>query len=124
MKIHSIGTLSVETTTRQNRCQDIRQTRQTLFMPPSEDRSESWFRSGGILGRINKLPNFRALLVEIGEVLFAEPLINLKLLLGAVIFTGANVSLAETVVRVGKIGIELKGPDILRDGLGIIILLG
>ena len=87
-------------------------------------RSESRFRGWGILRRINKLPNFRSLLVEIGEVLFAEPLIHLELLLGAVLFAGANVSLAKTIVSVSKIGIELKRADILPDGLDIFILVG
>src|SRR6266576_205364 len=87
-------------------------------------RSESRFPAGGILRRINKLPNFGALLVQVGEVLFAEPPIHLELLLCTVLFAGANVSLAKTILSVSKIGIELKRADILRDGLGILILIG
>jgi len=55
---------------------------------------------------------------------FAEPLIDLKLLLGTVLFSGADISLAKTIVSVSKIEIELKGPDILRDSLGVFILVG
>src|SRR5881398_2527649 len=92
--------------------------------PLRETRSASRFRGGGILRRINKLPNFAALFVYVGEVLFAEPPIHLELLLGTVLFAGANVSLAQTIVSVSKIGIELKRADILRDGSGMLILVG
>src|SRR2546429_4742397 len=57
-------------------------------------------------------------------MLFAEPLINLKLLLGAVPVAGANISLAEAIVSVGKIGTEFQRARILGDGLGIFILVG
>ena len=46
--------------------------------------------------------------VEIGQVLFADSLINLELLLGAVFFAGSNVRLAQAIVSVGEIGIEFK----------------
>src|SRR5439155_25391102 len=95
-----------------------------FFHTRAAKTGESRFRSGGILSRINKLPNFGALLVQVGEVLFAEPLIDLKLPLGAILFSGADISLAKTIVSVSKIGIELEGARILRDGLGVFILVG
>src|SRR5438445_1576649 len=115
---------SVKTTTRPKECQDVSQSRQNFFHARAAKTGESRFRSGGILSRINKLPNFGALLVQVGEVLFAEPLIDLKLLLGAILFSGADISLAKTIVSVSKIGIELEGARILRDGLGVFILVG
>src|SRR6266404_1340297 len=125
MATHSIGTLSVEATTRQHGCQDIRQPRRNFFSCPRRtSRRKSRFRGGGILRRINKLPNLRSLPVEVGEVLFAKTLIHLELLLGTVLFAGANVSLAETIMSVGKFGIELERARILRDGLAIFILVG
>src|SRR5438874_12291874 len=115
---------SVKTTTRPKECQDVSQSRQNFFHARAAKTGKSRFRSWGILSRINKLPNFGTLLVQVGEVLFAEPLIDLELLLGAILFASANVRLAETIVSVSKIGIEFKGPDILRDSLGVFILVG
>jgi hypothetical protein len=40
------------------------------------------------------LADFGALLVQVREVLFAELLVSLKLLLGAVLVAGADVGLA------------------------------
>src|SRR5438552_6332635 len=115
---------SVKTTTRPKECQDVSQSRQNFFHARAAKTGKSRFRSWGILSRINKLLDFGALLVQVGEVLFAEPLIDLKLLLGAILFSGADISLAKTIVSVSKIGIELDVARILRVGLGVCILVG
>src|SRR5260370_24058609 len=120
------GKLSVKTTTRLNWCQDIHQTRCILSLPcpRRKSRTESRFRGRGILRRINKLPNFRSLFVEIGQVLFAESLIDLELLLGADFFAGSNVRLAQAIVSACAIGLDVRRASILRDGLGIFVLVG
>lgn len=66
---------------------------------------ESRLGGGRAFGGVDELADFGALFVEVGEVLFAEALIDLELLLAAVFCAGADVGLAEPVVRVGKVGI-------------------
>ena len=64
------------------------------------------------------------MLVEIGQVLFADFLVDLELLLGADFFAGSNVRLAQPVMSVGKIGIEFERAQILRDSIRIFVLIG
>src|SRR5437660_10276480 len=85
---------------------------------------KSRFSGGGILCRINKLPNLRALLLEVGQMLLANFLVDLELLLGAAFFAGANIRLPQTVVSVGQIGIEFQRALILRNRFYIFILVG
>jgi hypothetical protein len=56
--------------------------------------SQSRFGGRGAFGGVDELADFGALFVEVGEVLFAEALIDLELLLGAVFCAGAHVGLA------------------------------
>src|SRR5438105_12546772 len=83
---------------------------------------KSRFSGGGILCRINKLPNLRALLLEVGQMLLANFLVDLELLLGAAFFAGANIRLPQPVVSVGQIGIEFQRALILRNRFCIFIL--
>jgi hypothetical protein len=56
--------------------------------------SQSGFGGRSALGGVDELADFGALFVEVGEVLFAEALVDLELLLGAVFCAGADVGLA------------------------------
>jgi hypothetical protein len=54
------------------------------------------------------LPNFRSLFVEIGQMLFADLLIGLELLLGADFFARSKVSLPQPVVSVGRLEFTIQ----------------
>src|SRR5713226_10684012 len=79
---------------------------------------------GGILCRVDELANFGALLVEFREMLLAEFLVHLDLLLGTLFFAGTDVRLAQAIVRVGQIGIQLQRALIFGNGVGVLTLLG
>ena len=53
----------------------------------------------------------------------ADSLINHKLLLGGS-FANVNVGLSHSVIDTSQARIELTGPYILRDGFGILALVG
>jgi len=78
----------------------------------------------GVFGGVNELPDFRPLSIEVGEVLRAKLLIHLQLVLGLILFAGADVGLAESIMSVGEIGVELEGALVVRDGLGVFGLIG
>ena len=56
--------------------------------------ADSGFCGGVVLGSVDELADLRALLVEVGEVLGAELLVELEFLLGAVFFASADIGLA------------------------------
>ncbi len=69
-------------------------------LPEGTESSEPSRVGGGGFG-VNELADFGALALEVGEVLFAEFLIDLKFVLCFFLLSGADVSLAKTVVGVG-----------------------
>jgi len=92
-----------------------------LSAPVAKFQLNHGLAEGGILCRINKLPNLRALLLEVGQMLLANFLVDLELLLGAAFFAGANIRLPQPVVSVGQIGIEFQRALILRNRFCIFI---
>src|SRR5260370_26104363 len=86
-------------------------------------KRRSGFCNGGILCRVDELADFGALLVELREMLLAEFLVHLDLLLGTLFFAGTDVRLAESIVRVGQIGIQLPRALIFGNGVGVLTLL-
>ena len=56
---------------------------------------------GGGFGGVDELADFGALLFEVGQMLLADFLVLLELVLGAVLFAGVDVGLAQAVVGVG-----------------------
>src|SRR5690348_14071575 len=81
------------------------------------------FARGTVLRRINKLTDFRSLLLNFRQVLLVHLLIDLQLLLRGFLLPGAHVSLPQPVVGIGKTGIQFQGPNIFRNGLGILALV-
>src|ERR1700680_1969550 len=81
-------------------------------------------RFGGVFCGVNELADLRTLLIQISEVLLAQLLVNLDLLLRAVFVAGAHVGLAKPIVRVGQIGIQLQRALVFRNGVGVLALLG
>jgi hypothetical protein len=84
----------------------------------------SGFRGGVVFGSGDELADFGALLVEIGQVLGAKLLVELEFVLGAVFFAGADVGLAEPIVSVGEIAVEVEGALVVGDGLGVLGSIG
>ncbi len=78
----------------------------------------------GFFGGEDELADFGALFVEIGEMLRAELLIEGELGLREIFLIGADVGLAEAIVRVGQIGIERDGALVVRDRCGVVRLVG
>jgi len=56
-------------------------------------------------------------------VLRPELLVGFQFFLGEIFFSGADVGLRQAVVDVGKVGIEVAGPQIFGDGFGIFALV-
>src|SRR5712692_9172173 len=52
---------------------------------------------GGVFCGVDELADFGALLLNIGEVLFADFLVHLQLFLGALFVPGVHVGLAEAI---------------------------
>src|SRR6185312_1945020 len=69
--------------------------------------------------RIDELPDVRSLLIDLRQVLGPEPLIYLQLCLRKFILFGVHVGLAQPVVHVRQVRIQLTRPDVFRNGLGI-----
>src|ERR1700722_16276304 len=95
-----------------------------MRIPLRVNRAQSWLARRAVLCAIDKLTDFRPLLFQILQVLLTNPLINLELLLRQRFLAGTNVGLPQTIVGVGKIGVQLEGPHILWNGLGILTLVG
>ena len=64
-----------------------------------------------MLRRIDKLPNFRLLLIEIRQMLLAQFLINVKFLLGMIFFTYSNIGLGQPVMHVRQIRVKFPRPQ-------------
>jgi hypothetical protein len=77
-----------------------------------QPRSESRFRSAGC-GRIYKLPNFSAFLIDLGLVMRLELLKGLEFLLRLILLPGVDIVLAEPVMRVRKVGVQLQRTGVL-----------
>src|SRR5208283_3150412 len=95
-------------------------------MPAAARSGERDSRSylGALFLGINKLPNFRALLIEIRKVLRPQLLVNLEFLLGGVFFTSANIRLRQAVMHVGQVWIQFARLQILRYGHCVFSLIG
>src|SRR6202035_5917102 len=78
----------------------------------------------GVLCGVDKLTNFSALFLQLREVLLADFLVDLKLLLSALFFPGVYVGLAQTIVRVGQVAIQFQRPLIFRNGFAVFPLVG
>ena len=70
------------------------------------------------------MADFRSLPVEVGKMLRPEFLVHLELLLGQILFAHANVGLRQAVVDVGQVCIEFTRPQVFRDGLRVLSLVG
>src|SRR5580704_3738507 len=70
------------------------------------------------LGRIDKLLHLGPFLVDCGHMFGLQLLINGELLLCMVLLSGANVVLADTVMGVWRVGIQLQCALVLRKRLG------
>jgi hypothetical protein len=62
---------------------------------------------GRLFGGVDKLPNIRPLLVEVGHMLGAQFLIRSELLLRPIFLSGMNVSLSKAVITVREISVKL-----------------
>ena len=70
------------------------------------------------------MPDFRALLIEVRQVLLIQLLVNLEFLLRGVLFPRVNIGLCQTVVHVRQIWIEFARSQIFRNRLRILALVG
>src|SRR5271156_2949974 len=82
-------------------------------------------RPGGRSGlrRRDKLLDLGPFLVEFGQMLCPQALINVEFLLGAIFLAGVNIVLAKTVMRVGQIGVQVEGADVFGYSHGVIALV-
>src|ERR1700691_2504470 len=95
----------------------------------ASDRDASRLRVGsggrrGFFGGEDELADFGALFVEVGEMLRDELLIDGELRLRENVLICAVGRLPETIVRVRKIGIERDSALVVRDGSGVVRLVG
>ncbi len=77
-----------------------------------------------ILGSIDELSDFRALLVQVGQVLLTQFLVRLELFLGFVLFAGMYVGLAKPIVRVGQVKIYFQRTLILGNRIWVLVFSG
>src|SRR5258707_6877139 len=72
----------------------------------------SLLHSRSILRRIHKLTDICSLLIQIGQMLCAKLLIHLELLLREVLLARSDICLAQSIVRVGKVGVQFQRASI------------
>src|SRR5208282_4766447 len=92
--------------------------------PHVPSQAPSRLPGGGVLGLVDELSNFRPLLLQVGQVLFANLLIYLELFLRQVLLPCAHIGLPKAIVGVSKIGVKFKRQKVFRHGLGIFALVG
>jgi len=76
-----------------------------------------------ILSGIDELADFRALPVQVCEVLLAQFLVGLELFLSFVLFAHVHVGLAKTIVRVSRIGIYFESTLVFWNCIAIFVLI-
>src|SRR5579859_6318833 len=89
---------------------------------PQVDASVAGLRVS-LLFRIDKLSNFGALTVEIGQVLRAQFLVHRQLPLRLIFPADMNVCLSEAVMRISKADVECKRALVKRNCQLILLLI-
>src|SRR3954463_2600031 len=87
-------------------------------------RDLSLFRCRRILCGVDELPNFAPLLIEFCDMLCSEPLIDLQVRLRTLLFSGSNIGLTESVVRIRELRTPFQSTHILWNCIGVAILIG
>ena len=87
-------------------------------------RATSFLIDGeAVIARDDGMSDFRALLVQVSQVLLTQFLVRLELFLGFVLFAGMYVGLAKPIVRVGQVKINFQRTLILGNRICVLVLI-